>query len=224
MSEFTDFKKVLRKHEYLVVPLLINEIIKMKHGNSHSHYKQLRYYTSQFIRVNLSLLFGVSSERFGGLIMKFGDFMSQNSEIINNSSSQLLNILLDSFYENFELTNRDNTSSRNLFNSSGLSIVDNEPELLYESLKYKIVWFNYNYIEDLAKKLNSKINPLKNYQPAFSKTKKNVIDWTIAMPKADFKQYIIFDELVKYGFGFWTPVVESELVSVGFAFLINNTS
>ena len=203
-----EFKKELQSNSAFQVALFILLLTQKYFQTQETDVKTSRYYISNFIRVNLSLLMNVSSTRFGGLMMKFSLFISKYSSIIFQQSEDVLLFIRNLLHQPMSHSD-DSQFLENVLQLSEILTFDNQT-------KPNIYYIAYETICLISERRKSNRNTIANYSPAFSQEKKNVIDWSVSMPKATFYQYTIFDSLVKSGHGLWVPVLTERLDSVGF--------
>ncbi len=165
------------------------------------------YYTGLFIRVNYSIKFGISSERFGELITKFSIY----TKSIQNKNDFLINCLQNAKKE-LDQVNQYNSIFD--FKKKGIIIIK------FENITVK--WVGSKILREFSEIMgDQKTNKIKSYAAAFSKTKKNPIDWRQPFPKPDFEQFIFGDRVVEMGQGYWIPKIKQDsLEDVGIAYFL----
>ncbi len=150
--------------------------------------------------------YGISSEQFGNLITKFS--------LLAKSYHEDKNLLLENMIEEVKMESIKDDIHLDFFDAL---FQFSTPASFSKNLR---ISYSKN-LEKVAKLTNlTETNPIRSYGSAFSKTKKNQIDWRIPFPKPDFKQYKFGDAMVINGLGFWLPKISYDrLEDVALVFL-----
>lgn len=203
--------KILQdNHGYLLATHLYLKIKELNNNNYDITPKTSRKYTGQFIRLNLRLVYGMSSSRFGGFMTKFSFLMKEYGSELANYTNQISQLVSEQ--RAFFSKHKDFGEFVNLLDVTMLTEMS-QGEYWVSSHNLRLVCSHLK---------RSETNRQATMNLGFAKTFTSEIDWTEPHPIPTFPQYIIINEFVENMHGYWVPQFNNGLADVGFLLFTNN--